>query len=286
MITFKHIKPKYNDHFDTVNLRIEADYNIEVAEDVFWVPVNQLGISRYTSNDIKSMLTLPPEKKQSQIFTLFEAIQLFQASNFRGVYDNIKHEKDNLCWNYHKPGIHAIRTNEGCCAANSNWLAYLLNDKYEQMGFIHYSQRDGNGHIMNFIFHNGWYYFIDMMMYRSDSLPFAGIESGTKEGYKDNEGISGNFFKSRAPLSYVKFCLQKHKDPPIFFTISLEKEVYAIAMACDGVYHGFDIIHPEKTNMVVLYKDAIFPLHLRFQKPFAFDPRCWNDIPSKNFNEM
>lgn len=281
MNNFESTSSRKNPLFDTLNLRIEANYEIEVESDVFWVPVNQLGISKYTSEDIKRILPMTPEEKQAKISTLYEAIQLYQASNFRGVIDNVKHVEKNLCWNYHKPGYHAVRTNEGCCASNSNWLSYLLHDKYEQIGFIHYSQRNGNGHVMNYIFHDGWYYFIDMMMYRSDSLPFAGIESGTIDGYKDNEPIGGKFFKSKVPSSYVNFCLKKHEDAPILFTISPEKEVFA--MAGDGVPNCFNIIHPCGTKIITLYKEKDFNLNIKFRKPFDCELK-WEDIPTEKYH--
>ena len=209
----------------------------------------------------------------------YEAIQLYQTSKFRGVFDNQKITIDNLCWNYHKPGFHAVRTNEGCCAADSNWLSYLLKDKYEQTGFIHYSQRDGNGHIMNYIYHNGWYYFIDMMMYRIDSLEFAGKETGTINGYCDNELIAGNLLKSKIPASYINMCLNKHKDPPILFTISAENEVYA--MAVDGKPGCFDVIHPKNMKTILLYKEKDF--NLIFKEPLNFDEYNWNKIPTDEF---
>jgi hypothetical protein len=142
MINFNKNETNENIQFNTINLR----------------------------NDIKNILCLTPEEKRNKIGVLYEAVQLYQVGNFRGVLDNQKIINGNFCWNYHKPWFHAVRTNEGCCAANSIWLSYLLKDKYEQIGFIHYSQHNGNGHIMNYIYHNGWYYFIDMMMYRTDSL--------------------------------------------------------------------------------------------------------------------
>ena len=230
MVIFNVRETKKNKLYDTENLRHEADFEIEVADDVYWVPVNQLGKTRYTNSEISDLLCLTPEEKKNKIATLYEAIQLYQSGNFRGVADNIKRTSGGLRWEYHKPGFHAVRTNEGCCAANSNWLSYILSGRYEQMGFMHYSQRDMNGHIINYIYHHGWYYFIDMMMYRSDSLQFAGKETGTADGYRDNEAIAGNFFKSRNPVSYVNFCLLKHKDAPVLFTISESEEVFAMAV--------------------------------------------------------
>jgi hypothetical protein len=292
MKEFNLEETKQNSLYDTINLRIEADYEIEVADDVYWVPVNQLGGSRLTNYDISKLITLTPGQKQSKINTLYEAIQLYQASNFRGVFDNYMTE----IWNFHKPGHHAVRTNEGCCASNSNWLSYFLYTKYEQMGFIHYSQSNGSGHIMNYIFHNGWYYFIDMMMYRTDSLPFAGKETGTINGYKDKELISGNLHKSKMPISYVNYCLANHKDAPIFFTMMLEKEVVALGAdprdlvvdSCSETMqqkireHGFDILHPPSTKTIVLYKEKNFKLDLKFKEPEICDYK-WESIPTDIF---
>ena len=211
--------------YDTENLRIHAVYEIEVFDDVYWVPVNQLGGTRYTAADIESFIGLPPEQKQEKIHTLYEAVQLFQIGKFRGLIDNISeyHVVNDAVierWDFHKPGYHVVRTNEGCCASDTNWLMYLLRGKYEQMGYIQYAQKDGNGHIINYIYHKGWYYMIDMMMYRYDSLTAAGKETGTKEGYKAGTSISGNLHKSRSPLSFVEYCLSSFQDAPVLFTMS------------------------------------------------------------------
>jgi hypothetical protein len=281
MIIFNENETPENKLYDTINLRNEANYEIEVYKDVYWVPVNQLGKTRYTNDDIKTLLKLKPEEKRDKINTLYEAIQLYQIGNFKGVLDNQKIIAGNLCWNYHKPGFHAVRTNEGCCASNSNWLSYLLKDKYEQAGFLHYSQRDGGGHIMSYIFHNGWYYFIDMMMYRTDQLEYSGKETGTIEGYRDNELIAGNFFKSRMPISYVNFCLNKHRDAPVLFIIIVENEVYA--MAADGVPGCYNVIHPNNTKTVLLYTEKDF--NFLFDKPLDFD-YDWNVIPTDEIDEF
>jgi hypothetical protein len=280
MINFNENETTKNKLYDTINLRNEANFEVKVYDDVFWVPVNQLGKTRYTNNDIKNLLCLNPEEKRNKIVNLYEAIQLYQIGNFRGVLDNQKIIRGNLCWNYHKPGFHAVRTNEGCCAANSNWLSYLMKDKYEQIGFLHYSQRDGNGHIMNYIYHRGWYYFIDMMMYRTDSLQSAGKETGTVNGYCDNELIAGNFFKSKAPISYVNFCLNKHKHKPVLFTISVENELYA--MAVDGESGRFNVIYPKYMKTVLLFEEEGFNLSLKFDEPVNFE-YDWNKILTDEF---
>lgn len=114
MPEFNQNEPNADTQFDTENLRINADYEIKVYDDVYLVPVRQLGGTRYTNTEIKAMLKLTPEEKRQRISTLYEAIQLYQASNFRGVFDNVPLNG----WEVHKPGYHAVRTNEGCCAAD------------------------------------------------------------------------------------------------------------------------------------------------------------------------
>jgi hypothetical protein len=235
------------------------------------------------------MLKLTTEEKRQRISTLYEAIQLYQASNFRGVYDNV-HLED---WDLHKPGYHAVRTNEGCCAADSNWLSYLLYDHYEQMGFIEHSQWDANGHIINYIFHDGWYYFIDMMMYRNDSLPYGGKETGTASGYKGGPLIAGNLHKSRQPQSYVKYCLMNHKEAPVFFSMLPQREVIAIGIDFRGdptqpinegsiKEKGFDILHSPKSNTITLYVEKDSKVKLRFKEPPVSVPN-WDAIPTEPF---
>ena len=278
MIKFIENETEENKYYDTINLRYEANYEIEVYKDVYWIPVNKLGKSKYSNNNIKNILSLTIEEKVKKIENLYEAIQLYQICNFRGVLDNQKIIKGNLCWNYHKSGFHAVRTNEGCCTSNSNWLSYLLKDKYKQIGFLHYSQSNGNGHVMNYIYHNEWYYFIDMMMYRTDQLEYSGKETGTINGYNDNELIAGNFFKSKTPISYVNFCLNKHKDKPVLFTISENNEVYA--MAVNGVEGKFNVIHPKNMKTILLYNENNF--NLKFEKPYKLK-YDWNKIPTEEF---
>lgn len=281
-------EPNSNILFDTENLRINANYEIEVFEDVYWVPVNQLGGTRYTNSMIKDMLILSPEQKQQKISTLYEAIQLYQASNFKGVVDNYHFEG----WEFHKPGYHAVRTNEGCCASNSNWLSFLIHDKYEQMGFIQYSQKDSNGHILNYIFHNGWYYFIDMMMYRNDSLPYAGKETGTISGYKDGELIAGNFHKSRLPQSYVNYCLNKFREAPVLFSFSSQKEVISTGIKfrvnssqllnADYISEkGFDLLYSPLSNAIILYIEKDSKVKLKFEEPPICVPK-WDEIPTES----
>jgi hypothetical protein len=254
------------DCFNTQNLRINANYEIEIHPEVYWIPVNHLGETRFTNDQIKALTALPPELKKDKITTLYEAIQLFQIGLFKGTYDNINVFDPNasIKWEFHKPGYQAVMSNEGCCATDSNWLSYLLYDKYEEMGFLTYHHISG-GHIINYIRRNDWYYFIDMMMYRHDSIPFAGIETGMQEGYKSGELMMGNFHKAKSPMTFIQYVLHELKDKPIQFTMIKQHEIWAGGIdfhinkpfvdltESDVDMNCFDILYPTQTHMVSLY---------------------------------
>ena len=168
---------------DLVTLRYEADYCVNVAPGVYWVPASSLGSSSYTNAEIQAMLTDTPEQKQAKIDTLYEALQLYQIGNFAASDDNIRIAEGSIHWEHHKPGYDAVRTNTGCCATDSNWLRYILDGDYDEIGYMATSQRDGNGHIYNYIKLDGWYYFIDLTHYRTDWVATA-RETGDLKDYQ------------------------------------------------------------------------------------------------------
>lgn len=203
-----------NPDYDTENLRYEADYEIEVASGVWWVPAVSLGKSRYTNREIAGMVEHTPEEKQQEISTLYEALQLYQISNFCEADDNVRLKEGKIDWEHHKPGYDAVRTNCGCCATDSNWLNYILNGDYEQVGFIAYSQPNGSGHIFNYICQDGWYYFIDLTHYRTDFLETAAPETGLMGDYRNSDRAAGSLHKAKAPEDYIRYCLDIYNEPP------------------------------------------------------------------------
>ena len=70
------------------NYRQDADFCILVFEGVDWVPLNTLGKTRYTNAQMKEIAVLPLPERKSRIATLYEAVQLFILSGFRGAFDN------------------------------------------------------------------------------------------------------------------------------------------------------------------------------------------------------
>ncbi len=224
---------------DLLTLRHEADFSVEVFQNVFWVPTNILGKSAYSNADIFAMLGESPETKQSQINTLYEALQLYQVGNFAASDDNVRINENGIAWEHHKPGYNAVFTNNGCCATSANWLNYILKDNYEEVGFVATSQRDGNGHIYNYIKEGGWYYFIDLTHYRTDWVATA-VESGNLDDYYSSDFVLGNFHKAKSVQDFVNYVQSTFSDPPgLMFQYTAEN-----CLAIDSLRDG------EKINIV------------------------------------
>ena len=198
---------------DLMTLRYDADFEEEVYPDVYWVPARSLGDSRYSNADIFQMVDHSPEDKQAAVSTLYEALQLYQVSGFISADDNIRMGENCIAWEHHKPGYYAVLTNSGCCATDSNWLHYILDGDYDEIGYIATSQRDGNGHVFNYILQDGWYYMIDLTHYRTDWIATA-TEDGTLDSYYSSDPILGNIHKTRSPEAYAEYIQATFGDPP------------------------------------------------------------------------
>ena len=225
--------PSYaDDHgYDLQTLRHDADYSVQVADGVYWVPAASLGSSSYTNAQIQQLLTEAPEAKQQKIDSLYEALQLYQVGAFSASNDNIRIYENGINWEHHKPGYHAVRTNTGCCAADSNWLRYILDGDYDEIGYLATSQRDGSGHIFNYIKQDGWYYFVDLTHYRTDWVETA-VESGNLDDYYRVDFVLGNIHKVQNVQDYVAYIQNTFNDPPgLMFLYTAEN-----CLAVDGVW--------------------------------------------------
>jgi len=70
-------------------------------------------------------------------------------------------------WHYN-PNVHiTLKENLGNCGRMANVANYILEGKYEEIGFINHSYPSGGGggHIYNYIKHQGKYYIVDFSSY-------------------------------------------------------------------------------------------------------------------------
>jgi len=228
---------------DLLTLRHDAGFDAEVFPGVHWVPARVLGESRYTNAEVFAMLQAEPQEKREAVSTLYEALQLYQIGNFYASDDNIRIEENGVNWEHHKPGYDAVRTNTGCCATDSNWLRYILDGDYDEVGYIATSQRDGSGHIYNYILHGGMYYFIDLTHYRTDWVATA-VESGSMDDYNSSDRVLGNIHCARSVDDFVRYVQEAFGDPPgMMFKYTAEN-----CLAIDS--------RTENNGVVIIYEDA------------------------------
>ncbi len=244
-------------HKDTGNYFDAIEFETEVFPNVYWVPVNTLGKSRYTNEEMAAIAVLSPKDKKERIHNLYEAVQLFQASDFRGVLDNTNHWFDeNTLWQTHKGQYDAVLSNEGCCATDTNWLAYFIQDKYDSVGSFCYVNEDGNGHIITCIQQDGWFYFLDMMMCRNDCQGFLCKETGVLAELLDGEW-AGFLYKCKDPVDFCKYhmsrCRAKNRPVPFCFYIRETAQVFATGASCRDA--GITILVPREEKPTVLYYD-------------------------------
>ena len=266
---------------DTWNLRSNASFELEVTDGLWWVPANALGQTHYTNEQIAEIVNDTPQEKKAKISNLYEAIQLFQISGFADGNDNIRVSADNINWEHHKPGYYAITTNNGCCATDSNWLLYVLDGDYDEVGMICYSYPDGGGHVFNYIKEGEYYYFIDLTHYRND-FRYSAAESGKENDYFSSDFVAGNIHKTKDPLTYVQYCLKKYNNPPALFAMYPNHEVVSI----DGVHteDGIIITYNKEIedSMTIVYDNPDDNLTYGFAKDNSVVPD-WSQSPSVPF---
>jgi hypothetical protein len=183
-------------------------FNIEVFPEVFWVPINILGKSNFSENEIENILLLTPDEKK-------------QKSKFKYIIDNIRilESETSILWELSKPGYHSVRTNMGCCTSDTNWLVYLLNGTYKTIGSFNYTYFDGGGHITSYIKHEGWYYFFDMTSQNTDNLPLAGEDNGDIDDYRSHY-FNCYLHRTKNIRSYCDYMDSLLTSKPLFYYIT------------------------------------------------------------------
>ena len=193
-----------NPDYDLENIRYEAQFEVPVGENVWWVPVRTLGGSRYTNREIAAMLDYTPEQKQEEIATLYEALQMFKIGGFTYKKDDYAQILEgDIPWAHYKTARDVVRMNTGNCTGDSSWLHYILHGDYEKMGFMAYSKVGEEGHVFNYIYQDGYYYFVDLTGYEQQET--TALEIGDTSYYWYSGALTGNVHKAKSPEDFVQY---------------------------------------------------------------------------------
>lgn len=191
--------------YDTHNLRHSAHFCVPIFSGIKWVPVNVLGNTRYTAEQVKAFGSVPPEKKREAIACLYEAVQLLQLNQFRsrddnrGVYDN------NILWSLHTDGRTAAVVNAGCCASVANWMVYMLDGLYDEVGIISIISDTGVGHAVNYIRNNHNYYILDSNAFIDEHKEYIRPETGCLTDFRKSKILTGAFFQAESLKDFSAF---------------------------------------------------------------------------------
>ena len=253
------------------------NFETQIAKDLYWVPIKFLGEATHSVDELKKLVCCSPEEKRMEIRSLADAVNLFRISNFREVSDVIySTEDDGVVWEHHKPGYDAVLSNEGCCSSCASWLSYMLEGRYETLGMLSYIRSNGNGHCLNYIYHEGWYYFIDMSLKISKYIAFSADETGILSDYLKSRPIANVFLKARYKSAYVDYIVKYQKvrknvflfsscecsyAPPI--SVTMYKERMHIRYP---VTYGIEVLNADQAKQQYTYEFVTPPL----KKP------CWN----------
>lgn len=239
-----------------------VQFETEVYDGVYWVPLNTLGTSRYSNKEMLEISKMPLERKRECIDNLYEAVQLFQISQFQWSMDNKEYSIDDIHWNSYKSPEEAVLSNEGHCATDTNWLAYFIHDKYDSVGSLCYTGEVWNGRygqrittdIITYIKFENEYYFIDMRMCRKDSQDELCKENGSLPGLMGCLGWPGFLYRCKNPVDFCPFHTylseKKYWYAPYFYY--LRRSSFATATGVQYNKKGFTLYVPKKEDPSII----------------------------------
>lgn len=134
-----------------------------VSEGVYIVAPEVVGQAYHKKQD---MYQFPrdPHYLKNQVNTVADLILYVRASFFRPHLGDVRLQEGNITWHFNRTGPETICANKGNCGGVSSMFTYLLHGKYEEVGFMAFTDVLG-GHVFNYIKHHEMYYFVDLLNY-------------------------------------------------------------------------------------------------------------------------
>ena len=219
---------------DTINLRHNAAYETQIYKNVYWVPVNVLGKTRYTNDEMAHEIRkYTVEQIRDLKFSVYEAIQYFQlVMRFQETNDIVFYKHMGHNWQLHKSGRYAYETNCGCCASSAAWLNYVIEKTYPDRGYFHFIRQNGSGHVLNYIKDNGNFYIIDMSTQTYENAKYVPVENGNMKQYIASQLYSGICYKTTSLLDFVKYHRKVYVHKGLNVSYLLKPPTSALPPSC------------------------------------------------------
>ncbi len=191
-------------NYNIKNLIYDAEFEIKLCNDLYWVPLNELGKTRKTNNSFENFKNYNLSYIQTQISCVYEAVQYLNYIGFLENKDVTIIRKDEVDWVYHSTGIEAIKNSYGICTSVASAVKYLCDKVYEYIGFILFVRPDTSYHILCYIKQNNQFYIFDPSAYVYGAVEDIIPETGNK---KDMQGklFTSICFRTSNLKHFVKF---------------------------------------------------------------------------------
>lgn len=191
--------------FDTWNLRNDAAFEVQLSKDIYWIPFNTFGKTRYTNGDINKLSTVSIEQQRKKIINLYEAVQLFQNIEFEILSDKPYFiTPDGLKWQYQFSPKQVCDHLKGSCCEIAIWLDFYVSSLFDETGYI-LIQRPSNGHVMNYLRSGNNYYFVDLESHHPRYMKNALKETGSKKDYFSTNFFTNALIKSSSIQNYITY---------------------------------------------------------------------------------
>ncbi|MBS3788779.1 hypothetical protein KGY79_11350, partial [Candidatus Bipolaricaulota bacterium] len=230
--------------YDVQGLRVNADFEVDLSEwfeglkpKTYWVPATSLGTPDNTKDEILS-LKGKPERAQREIDVLFEALSFIHLATEPGIHNAKTEGQKGIRWGFPKPAKPAIRDGTVNCASAANIIRYLLEDDYEEVGYVwRYSSLDSDnvgGHCTSYIKHQGKYYFFDPGSLAEERSKYP-VEDGDGRGYHVDRV---DYLIQSTPENYVIYWSQvSTNDEAIFAMFQCEQNHFALGNKEGKLYY-------------------------------------------------
>lgn len=131
----------------------------------FYDCLKALGEPEYTVSQIREMIEfdLTLDEIAQQISTYADLLQYLYIKGYKTSSESDIHFNANgIDWSVNKTADRVFNSNTGNCGGGSILVNYILQDDYEEQGYIHETWND-SGHVFNYFRKDGIYYFVDLM---------------------------------------------------------------------------------------------------------------------------
>jgi len=250
----------------TLNLRDDVFFETLIFPAIYWVPISALGKTRYTKQDIKIKFSnIDPEEISNMICNPYELIQYIQINCFT---ENLQEHEykivDNNEWEIHKNGYKALKDNNGSCASLASIFYNILSKYYSNIGNLCVMSNSGGGHVINYIYTNGYYYFIDLYAQLGCYAPFIPVETGEKRDFVKTSYITGGCLKTSSIDSFInyfdKYTKLKKKEF-LYYTYNMPVCPPA-SITVENDY--LSLLLPYNHNIKIMNKNTLSKIKVRF----------------------